>query len=1068
MKIFSRALLAFILAATAAPLAKAAVTTISGNIYDVGKYSFSSAEELWFGTYYLGPNQDGTPNDSAMCWAAAASNVIQHWQDTYMDKADAPQMTVNGTSDSGYASPTGTAGLDVYRYLLDTWTPGSGISYNVFSWWMQGRTVDGKSPGFIYSSSGTSRLKNDTSDEYGGFYTGIFGSHDTSATHRMPSYPSLDNAPFFSAQLKESGQAELTPTYGSVTDAIKSAFTNEGQAIALNLLRPDNSGGHAISCWGYETDSNGNITALILSDSDDRMYGTFMVSLTESTTTVNGEERIVATISTSRYNSWYHSDTAQADHGKYIISDVMYIATPDKDLSGNDVAIRKHDQTSITDLIQPVTVSCNLTQAVDSSKAVQIGGASYSDSNLAAAILFTSDKNISIHDSSSGLTAAQLTIKDGAMVLLSGDLVINGENAQMTGGVEADGHLYVHGSQNLRVSNCQASHSGAGIYGTNASGTGLYAGAYIEAKNTGTVDISSNAVLSSSTAAIGGGAIASEDSFDFETCGTISFSNNTIEGYTIRGGAAYAANEATFANNSSISFSENSLTSDGSLGEGGALSAWSSIIKDTNNALVFSKNEVTVNNEGAKHYQDPSSQHIYQGSNAHGGAIAVSYSNALTDKNAKYLAGSLLIENNNLITFSENSVSAAVEHYWATEAHAAGGAIYIGQLQNALNKVLTGSNASLSGNNGLVTFKSNSASAVSAYEGTNNGTAQGGAIFVSEGSIMDMSNNKAGIVWDSNSVKASVKAQGGAIYNAGDISISHNGDVVFKNNRAINGEGDHIYNAAEAVANIAWNKSIDFESTEGQTGSVRNEGTMYFVTEQSGSIDFHNTKLETVNSGTTYLGKDFAGVQGTGSLSFHDSASDTDMTITAANGVAELSKLTISAQEITGTGKDTTTLTGVDIETSAALQISMLTLKSDVGIAGNDTMSQVVIDFTGEDYTIVETDHGKCYVYNLDNMASGALTLNNVTFKSTLTQLSDYNSEKDWIAFYFGGDTTISENPAVTLNMAGVNATYRTAKGGAVYFGENVNPPDIDVPEPATGILALVGLAGLAGRRRRK
>ena len=72
MKILSRSLLALLLLTSALPSAQAAVTMVSGNIYDVGKLTYSQDERLDFDGTYI-----GDVDDSPMCWAAAAANVIQ-------------------------------------------------------------------------------------------------------------------------------------------------------------------------------------------------------------------------------------------------------------------------------------------------------------------------------------------------------------------------------------------------------------------------------------------------------------------------------------------------------------------------------------------------------------------------------------------------------------------------------------------------------------------------------------------------------------------------------------------------------------------------------------------------------------------------------------------------------------------------------------------------------------------------------------------------------------------------------------------------------------------------------
>lgn len=74
----------------------------NGVCYDLGKACYS--------------NDPNIPSklDEVYCWAAGASNIIQYWQDTYKDQADAGITPPSGIN-ADYGSPTGTMYLDVYQ-----------------------------------------------------------------------------------------------------------------------------------------------------------------------------------------------------------------------------------------------------------------------------------------------------------------------------------------------------------------------------------------------------------------------------------------------------------------------------------------------------------------------------------------------------------------------------------------------------------------------------------------------------------------------------------------------------------------------------------------------------------------------------------------------------------------------------------------------------------------------------------------------------------------------------------------------------------------------------------------
>ncbi|MDO5450985.1 MAG: PEP-CTERM sorting domain-containing protein [Akkermansia sp.] len=1062
MKIFSRALLAFILAATAAPLAKADLTIVSGNVYDVGKYSLSNDSALWDKNHkeYLGPNGDGSMNDSAMCWAAASANVIQYWQDTY--GSFAKEGTVTGYNDDKYSSATGTGSLKVYDEILRNWTNMGGTAMNVYSWWMQGATLTG--PGGRYYPSGSALLDQTT----GGNYIAVFGSNRT-----KPVYPSLDGAPFFSAKIDDGGRQERTLPFETVQAALIEAFKQDGQAVSLDIMPVGGYSGHSITCWGYESELNAEnelvITSLILSDSDDKKYGTFIVNL------IKGEDGN-AYIDTDRKNSDYH--------GNHTLKDVVYITTPLTATTSEEVAKPRSSQTAITTLDSPVTDSCQLTQSVSTSSTVIIGGGYYEGSQTTAAVAFTSSQgaHITIQNSNPG-NSPQLKIGDGAMALLYGGLTINGSGSGTKGGILTDGHLYIHGGA-VNVENCVSTDSGGGIYATDFDGEGIRATTYVEIKNSGNINISANTSRTQKKDAYsfyhaGGGGIAAVDSVSVRNSGDVTMTGNKAEGLNVSGGAAFVNFNTIISDSKAVTISNNTVTSsEGCTSYGGGL-AGMYITVEGNESVNFTKNSANITNENGKSWREIEDGHnVYDGgAKAAGGAIAihpyvdVSYYDAFW--NPVGVPTKLILDGNGGVTFNGNSISATYtgnqppSSYSVVEqsCYARGGAVYLGN-QILSNDSVSGTEASISNNAGDIAFTSNKASGASTQ--LNDAEAQGGAIYISKGSRLAMDNNTGNVSFSSNSVEAKT-AQGGAIYNDGQLSISGNMQVSFENNKAIDGEGDHIYNAKGAVAEITNNQNVSFVSEKQST--VSNKGDLYLSSAKDCSISFHNTSLETKENGVSYLGTDVNGNLGSSTLLFSNS-SLANMSMQAKAATAELKNLKVSATEIMGEEKNKTTIQGLDIESTAVLQIQMLTMKSDVGVSANSTtMHQVVIDLTGKDYYEVSMDNGTCYVYDITDMMQGALTLNNVTFKAADSKgdLGDYISKGNAIAFNFGSDTNIQGAEAVTLDIGSLESRYLTSMNGAVYFaGENVTPPDINVPEPATGILALTALAGLAGRRRRK
>lgn len=876
--------LSVLLALVGAWAAQAELTIVSGNVYDVGKYSFCRDyrdTNLW---KWNGRDYDYVgPKDGAMCWAASAANIIQHWQDTYSDYAD-PGITVpNGTQGTLYKYPRGTGELNVYDAILEGWGFGSGFPFNAISWWMQGPTRSSGSMGGRYEGMGAG-LKNEFSGA--GYYKQLFGNVSSTS---LPVYPKLEHAPFYSLQIDEFKDNPQTPSIIGVRTTLEEAFKVQGQAVSLLVQGVGSTNGHAISCWGYETqkDAQGKevITSLILSDSDDGKFGTFIVNLSEA---ADG----TAIIQTDRYNSWYH--------GEYSIKDVVYIVTPEttpsdigKHKAGEAVAQNREAQASINAVafISGVEHSGCLTEAVDTTTHVTIGGGTYSETKDPEPVVFTTtDKaSISIHDDSGTL----LTVADGGMALLYGGLSLQGKEEREVQGAEVLGHLYVHGGD-MEVAACKAyEHAGAALHGGvlepdtlyGVATDGLFATSYIEVRHAGSVSIYDNASNVSSETFVGGGAISAEDSFSFRDNKSVVINDNSIQGYFVYGGGAFAHMEATLSGNTKLEMSGNTAQSTSCLAEGGALAAMFTNVCG-NGDVSFTENEAWGVNNGkyAVGYPDPATGEYTYGANGRGGAIAVTFPSAISDAKGNYMPAELHVDGNGSVTFSQNLAEASFSDTISYNANASGGALYVGNL--LLSGGPVGAVASISNNTGGVTFIGNQAQANS-YRlpergGDANGVARGGAAFVAEKASLSIDSNKGGVTFSNNVAKGSKIAQGCGIYNAGTLSIDSNkGGVTFSNNRAKDSatsqgggiynagtlkitnndavtfsnntadEGSHIFNDEGGVAEIAWNGSVLFTADTAAGSTVVNKGEMYLAAEQGKEIQFHNTVLDTTQGNLT-------------------------------------------------------------------------------------------------------------------------------------------------------------------------------------------------------------------------
>lgn len=233
----------------------------NGVVYDVGKNHYGYNHSVPGHSYI---------EDDCQCWAAAGSNAVQYWQNTYYKYRDEQFKTQgandvpNGViTDSPYAPPAGTRYLQVYEKELEYMIKNTGgESYEFFDWWMNGTEVSGN-------------LKSGK----GAYYRAVFGDNAAGLA-----YKGLDDQwgaqPFYEGEPVPVFTPEgLSQMHQELTDFIKTTFQTQGQIATLNV-----NYGHAITCLGYETDENGLLSALILANSDDAYFGAFRATIASEQT----------------------------------------------------------------------------------------------------------------------------------------------------------------------------------------------------------------------------------------------------------------------------------------------------------------------------------------------------------------------------------------------------------------------------------------------------------------------------------------------------------------------------------------------------------------------------------------------------------------------------------------------------------------------------------------------------------------------------------------------------------------------------------------------------------------
>jgi len=147
--------------------------------------------------------------DDFMCWAAAASNILA-WGNW-------------GTADYNTAD-------QIFQHIQDHWTDSGGIMSWAWQWWFNGT----RRP-ISYGS-----------------YTNVPGGGNF--------YPDLDFSDYYTLATED-----------NVLSGIDTLL-HQGIGVCLGIRQSEGASSHAVTCWGYSSDTVG-YTSLHLTDSDDGYLG---------------------------------------------------------------------------------------------------------------------------------------------------------------------------------------------------------------------------------------------------------------------------------------------------------------------------------------------------------------------------------------------------------------------------------------------------------------------------------------------------------------------------------------------------------------------------------------------------------------------------------------------------------------------------------------------------------------------------------------------------------------------------------------------------------------------------
>lgn len=249
--------LSLLATAYATPTFVSGVTESSG-WYDCNKkmkWNWSAKPTVYYTTM-----QD----DLSMCWAHAASNILQWWQDR-QNPSYIPTGTPNGASSTAYVFTTGIGvsykehtdllyvqQLAIFQDMAANWGNVGGSTKQAYNWFFNGGNIPGSQSGPISSESGAYWSDLGLTMNADGVTSPLFTSETFSDNFQRPYvYNTL--------------QSYVDQSYG-ITLSIFVNMKDTGGNISL--------GRHAITMWGYEYDESGDMI-VYLTDSDDLKHTLF-------------------------------------------------------------------------------------------------------------------------------------------------------------------------------------------------------------------------------------------------------------------------------------------------------------------------------------------------------------------------------------------------------------------------------------------------------------------------------------------------------------------------------------------------------------------------------------------------------------------------------------------------------------------------------------------------------------------------------------------------------------------------------------------------------------------------
>ena len=238
--------------------------------------------------------------DVNMCWAAASANIIQWWQDRYVELGHTlPSTAITGAGTKTYdGTKYNLAIMEAYRDLWDN-SRGGSVSHGV-TWYFEGRNIMKEASAGTHAQPLNANTGGYYSNDWNSILPNIYHGYDYVIVPGILEYKDMisgefNNYSIWGSGSGLSGNASLKKFSDLVVEFIDRGVTSLTVALAANL----GSIHHATTLWGYEIDNaTGIITKIWLTDSDDihqngesgnptqQMLREYAVSYTEGTGTI--------------------------------------------------------------------------------------------------------------------------------------------------------------------------------------------------------------------------------------------------------------------------------------------------------------------------------------------------------------------------------------------------------------------------------------------------------------------------------------------------------------------------------------------------------------------------------------------------------------------------------------------------------------------------------------------------------------------------------------------------------------------------------------------------------------